>query len=300
MFFKKFKNLYKYLVSCKQVSVDIERINELAFYINMIKNGMSVYLGDNLAITRLFTGQKMYVDTRDVSLAPHILLEGEWEPQITSIFRKYVEEVSTVFDIGANFGFFSLMAGTSNHKGSIHIFEANPDLIHIIIKNVSVNGLTNRSKVNHFAVTNKSNEKVTINIFKDLWGSATLHDVNDKSLIDNSYEVESITIDDYCKKQLIQNIDIIKLDIEGFEDKAYEGMREIIAASDNLKMFIEFTFYAYAEPEKFLEKIFEDFDFVYAINENTGEKSRLETVKQMLLMGLNDWIMLLCAKVQLD
>ncbi len=34
-----------------------------------------VYMGGNKALTRLVYGQKIYVDTRDLSLAPHILLD---------------------------------------------------------------------------------------------------------------------------------------------------------------------------------------------------------------------------------
>jgi hypothetical protein len=71
-----------------------------------------IYLGDYTALTRTIYGHKMYVDTRDVSLAPHLLLDGYWEQWITNIFRELVKPGMTVVDVGANFGYYSVLAAS--------------------------------------------------------------------------------------------------------------------------------------------------------------------------------------------
>ncbi|MFM7779640.1 MAG: hypothetical protein ACKPB8_12950, partial [Alphaproteobacteria bacterium] len=42
----------------------------------------TIYLGSHEALTRLHTGHRIYVDTRDVSIASHLMLEGRWEPWV--------------------------------------------------------------------------------------------------------------------------------------------------------------------------------------------------------------------------
>ena len=79
--------------------------------LNRIRRNSSIYLGNNIALTKTIYGQKMYVDTRDQSLTPHILLDGDWEGNITKVFLANVKSGMHVVDIGANVGYYSLLAG---------------------------------------------------------------------------------------------------------------------------------------------------------------------------------------------
>lgn len=67
-------------------------------------NRMAVYLGNSRAITRTIYGHKIYVDTRDHSLTPHLLVDGNWEDWITKVFRSVVRDGMKVVDVGANIG----------------------------------------------------------------------------------------------------------------------------------------------------------------------------------------------------
>lgn len=50
-----------------------------------------IYMGDSKALTNTIYGHKMYVKTTDLSLAPHILLDGFWENWITKVFIREVK-----------------------------------------------------------------------------------------------------------------------------------------------------------------------------------------------------------------
>ena len=215
--------------------------------INLIKNGQCVATGENEVLTRIFTGQLMYVDRRDVSVAPHLMLSGIWEHEITQHFRSYVRSDTVVFDVGANFGFFGIVAGTHNPEGQLHLFEANPVFDPLIRKSLVVNGLDSRSTVTSAAITQRSGEALTLNLVKDLWGGSSLHPRHSNAFIHAGGTVETtgLSLDDYCEHQGIRRVDLIKLDIEGFEKQAFDGMKRLLEANPQVVVFMEWTLGAY-------------------------------------------------------
>src|SRR5688572_24434085 len=44
---------------------------------------MAIKLGDNDVLARLYTNQKIFLDGRDISLAPHLMLDGVWEAHVS-------------------------------------------------------------------------------------------------------------------------------------------------------------------------------------------------------------------------
>jgi len=84
------------------------------------------------------------------------ILTGEIDPAITSLIKKNVGQGMIVFDLGANFGWFSLifskLVGSSGH---VYTFEADPTLIQTINENVKLNNLDNVTVIPK-AISNKS------------------------------------------------------------------------------------------------------------------------------------------------
>lgn len=281
-----------------------EQIADIQCHVNNLKNGATVQTGEFEALTRLFTGQKIYVDTRDISVAPHLMLDGHWEPEITTVFRRHIQPDAVVFDVGANFGYFGLIAGThvNPNKGQIHFFEANPTLTPYIFKTLSVNGLLRPSQIVTKAVSDKAGT-VDLVVLEDFWGSsgigldhANLHTAGQEIAIREKVNVPTITLDTYAKENKIKAVDVIKMDIEGHEETAYKGMRKLVAKSPNLKLFLEFTNNAYKDAKKFFGRIHDDFGHVYAINNQNGKLTKVSTYAKLQKLMRDDWIMLLASK----
>ena len=56
-----------------------------------------------------------------------------------------------------------------------------------------------------------------------------------------SVEIDIITLDEYSKVNNLQIVDIIKIDVEGFEEEALKGAENLIRRSPDLMLCMEYT-----------------------------------------------------------
>jgi len=71
----------------------------------------AVYLGDHLALVRVLGQAKMFLSTTDAGFASHVMLDGFWEIWLTLFFARVIAPGMTVIDVGANFGYYTLLFG---------------------------------------------------------------------------------------------------------------------------------------------------------------------------------------------
>ncbi len=275
--------------------------DEALFYINKIKNSITVNTGEYEAITNLFNGAKIYIDTRDVSISPHLMFNGIWEEGITRVFRELVDDATVFFDVGANFGYYSVLAGEKNKGGSIHIFEANPDIIPLLDKSMSVNGLTSRSSINQVAVTDRSGQTAILHRSENLWGGSSLHSEKELKryrpivdVIDKTFKVKTLTIDDYVERNKLKKVDLMKIDVEGLEDVVYRGIGKTLRNNKGIVLLLEFTTGgAYSDEQGFFKELKRDFKYISVIDEANGSLTPIETIEQLYSAATSELVMLL-------
>ncbi len=270
------------------------------------KNSGTIVLKEDTAITKIFSGLKLYMDPRDLAVFPHIALDAIWEHRITDAWLKIVREEDTIADIGANFGYYGALAAqrTNPKKSKILFFEPNPYLIGYINKTLSVNWLHEQSVIENLAISDVAAD-LTLHLLEDYVGSSSLHSAGQVNKLmgkkmhaktQEKIKVKAISLDEYCKMNKIDKIDLIKMDIEGFEEQAYRGMRKIVKASPEITMFVEFTAGAYEQPKKFFQTMLEDFGYLYRIEED-GYTSIVDSPSyEELIQDESDWVMFIFSK----
>jgi FkbM family methyltransferase len=142
-------------------------------------------------------------------------------------------------DIGANIGFFTLMA--MNNKGfqTAITIEPTPDTFKRLKRNVVANELEERVRLYNKAIGKESAQlKLQQNEFHT-GGNAVIEESNNKSLI----SVEVVPFTDILEESPdveIADIGFIKIDVEGFELNVLRGMKNVLEelASETL-IFIE-------------------------------------------------------------
>jgi len=184
------------------------------------------------------------------------VLTGEIDPSITKIIKNNVKPDMSVFDLGANFGWFTLvLSKLVGESGHVYSFEADPSLVKTINENIKLNNLTNVSVFSN-AVSNKSGTaKFNLNESYD-----TRSQLESSDISDNSIDVKTVSIDEFCEKNNVKP-DFIKMDIEGSEPKALQGMKKIILSNPEIKIVSEFNQKAIKDvgssPEEFFDLLSE-------------------------------------------
>ena len=220
-----------------------------------------VYLGNYKALTRTIFGHKMYLDTRDIILTPHLLLDGYWETWITKALLRELRSGMNIVEIGSNMGYYSLIISSKiGDTGRLFAFEANPDTYQILRDNIEINGFNNRVTLEKRAVIDKVEKIAFQKLTKNL---ATSSIVEYSKLNQYSEELEIIKVDATSLDQYFDNkdikIELIKMDAEGSEPRIFEGMKNLIINNANLTIICEFNppliSATSVDPRKFLEKI---------------------------------------------
>jgi len=203
------------------------------FVLHLYENIYSKIQPDEYVIVNIPQNLKLRVSKKDSFLGNLLINKGEFEPLETLEFIKSIQQDSTVFDVGANFGYYANIAGSIAINGKVYAFEPDKNNFEDLKFNASLNSLIN-IKVENLGVGSTSGYVY----FK----SDTVHRGRSK-IVENEgdYKINIVTLDDYCQKKNILNIDILKVDVEGFETNVLEGAKNVIKKSPNIKLFIEFN-----------------------------------------------------------
>lgn len=197
-----------------------------------------VYLGDHLALTRLCGRYKAYVDTRDVSLSVHLLTDGAWEPNITRVFTARLRPGMHVVDVGANIGYYSLLAADRvGPQGFLWAFEPDPRNFQLLCWNLEVNGFAARSHARRAAVLDRST-RLPFAVHPTHFGSHRVLADPHACPSASDLMVETIALDEALPADI--SVDLVKIDAEGCEPYIWDGMAKIRARNRVLEVILEF------------------------------------------------------------
>jgi FkbM family methyltransferase len=187
----------------------------------------------------------MFLDASDYSLTPHLALDGFWEMWITNVFLDTVKEGMKVIEVGANMGYYTLLAASKVGKnGKVFAFEANPETLEILGKNIDVNGFLDWVTLSNRAVFSRS-ETLKFHKLKRHRGSSSMFGFSEpvlRKFTDESetIEVEGVSLDDYFRGQDIK-IDLLKMDAEGSEPFIFEGAKGLLDSNPGITIICEFA-----------------------------------------------------------
>lgn len=241
-------------------------------------------------------GSKMYIDWHEEFLLRKTLqtyiLRPRWEKLTTNLFEKVVKEGDVVLDLGANLGYFSLLAARLvGSKGKVYAFEPEPRNFRLLLKNIELNGYHNIVPAQK-AISNKAG-KVELFLSDGDSGAHTIRQHHDKSNFRESVEVESVNLDEFFAGKS-HPINVIKMDIEGAEPEAFLGMDRILKENQDLKIFMEFYPAIIREggnsPEDFAHRLLEDYRFSTVVLDDYGtrqEPLKLNSANELMHFAKN-------------
>lgn len=215
-----------------------------------------LYIGDDTVLCKVLAKHKMYVDSKDMGIAPHLIMDGYWESWITKLLAQIVQPGFTCLDIGANFGYFSiLMSELSGSAGKTFAMEPNPRIAELLRATRFVNG--SKFEVIEVALSNKKGEAILTINDRELGGGTIKQNEIKKGR--SQVAVQTISVDEMVKENNIGRVDIIKMDVEGVEPLVFNGMQQTIADNPGIQIIIEYSPSIYEDAQKFTEYLFSVF-----------------------------------------
>jgi len=177
-------------------------------------------------------GHLMRLDEKDTL---ELGRKSVYEPLETGLLKRELGPGQTFVDIGANIGYYTLIAARRvGPAGRVYAFEPDPDNFELLRINVELNGYTNVVLVNK-AVAEKA-RTTRLYLSESNKGDHRLYDSGDGRRFIN---VPVVSLDGFFKN-LDKKIHFIKMDIQGAEAAALEGMKGVIRKNRGLKLVTEF------------------------------------------------------------
>lgn len=212
------------------------------------------YLGDNRALCRVLGAFLMYVDARDLSLAPHLMMDGFWEMWVTQAIVDYVKPGMTCIDVGANVGYFTLLLGELvGDKGEVIGYEPMMELVALLKDSITVNGSV--AQVLPRAASDHSGFQKFYGV-SGFAGSGSLNEFPGSRVIATAKQKEvclSRIDDDFAGR--IPTVHFVKIDVQGHEFQVLAGMKETIAQSPGIAIAMEFTPSEHENPAEAIDTI---------------------------------------------
>jgi len=196
--------------------------------------------------SRLFESGPLPQDRRTVStrhgFAMHLSLDqlvdrsiycqGEWEPLETELFRQVLRPGDAVADVGANIGWFSLLAARlTGPRGRVHAFEANSRTFGLLRENLSLNLAANVEA--HLVAVGEAAGRARIVHREDGNDGADCAQAGG-----GKGSVPLVRLDQTLRDVPLR---LIKLDIEGWEGKALRGASGLLERPGGPDLVFEFT-----------------------------------------------------------
>jgi FkbM family methyltransferase len=250
----------------------------------------TAYLGDKLILTRILGQPKILLSTQDLGFACHVMLDGFWEIWLTLFFARIIQPGMTVIDVGANFGYYTVLFGQAvGTAGHVIAIEPVPSTVAVLRKTIDLNGLTRTTQLVAAAAGDLDDAEVHIVVPPgEPKNAAVVAEPREGSIV-----VPSVTIDRLTRD--LHRVDVVKIDAEGAEIAILAGMKETIARFKP-RILLEFNAARCQDPRIFLTNLGTSYPQISSLDFH----GNLEAVRPEVLVDTRfgeDWLLFLEAEV---
>ena len=193
---------------------------------HMLRGNLHRHLLRHRFIERRIHDYRLLLDLEDPGISRSLMLFGTREVDHKIILERVVERGMTIFDIGANIGYYVLMElGLIGAAGRMVAIEPSPENVVLLKRNLALNGYRDVAVI-EAAISDQSGEKLfhlshesNLNTFHDI-GTGVAH------LSGEQITVHTMTVPELAVEYGAP--DLIRMDVEGHEVEVIGGMLEAI------------------------------------------------------------------------
>lgn len=198
---------------------------------------------------------------------------GEYERAVTDVIAAVVRRDDICLDIGANFGWYTTLLSRLCSDGEIHAFEPMPDIFSELEQTRKLAGEPKNIHLNNLALGDE-NRLIDLYRFTEMSSGFSSFSADGKDNF-QTFSVPMMTLDSYLTDKKINDVNFVKLDIEGAELMFLRGATKLFKQSTPPIFMAEMALattksFGYL-PNDLIEFIRQHADYnFYALNEFDG------------------------------
>jgi FkbM family methyltransferase len=175
----------------------------------------------------------VWMSADDGVIRPYLAARGCWEPEEGNLLRSLIRPGCRFLDVGANVGYFSLLAARARRRVTIDAVEPLPVNLQLLRFNLWANAVP--ATVWPLALTG-GDRAVSISVAPTNFGDARVSGISsDEDLFD-------LVVPGARGDELFagRSFDVIKIDVQGFEIDVLVGLAEVVRRSVDVSIVSEF------------------------------------------------------------
>ncbi len=173
----------------------------------------------------------------------HLLVDGVYERGAVEFVFSRLNAGSVFVDVGANIGVFTLPAARKvGSDGCVLAIEPSPAVFPYLKGNVALNGLSNVLLERCVAFDHDADQVAFYEAPVEYFGMGSLA----SQFHDHPISVRARTLDHILSERRIRRVDLLKVDVEGFEAAVFRGAKQLLTGEDPPLILFEFCDWAEA------------------------------------------------------
>lgn len=169
----------------------------------------------------------------------NLFVNGIYEPETIAFLRQKLPPGAIFFDLGANIGAITIPLSVLRKDVNVVCVEAAPWLVQYLKENLSNNELPAIRVINK-ALYNTDDLELNFYSPKEKFGKGSLS----PAFTDVAVKVKTITLDTLVDELNIDRVDLIKIDVEGYERDVFMGGEKLLTSENAPDILFEFVDWA--------------------------------------------------------
>ena len=170
-------------------------------------------------------GFKVLIEQPTDTIQNSIWLTGRWEPVITEFFRRTLAPGDTFVDVGANIGYYSLLASRLvTQTGRVYAIEASPTILRLLQGNITLNRATNVEVIHAIAADREGEREFWLAPESNIGHSTSVEMLARTEGMRPEGRVRCGTLTSIVPADQLLNARLIKIDVEGGERAVLESI----------------------------------------------------------------------------
>ena len=202
-------------------------------YSKTVETGSDISLSGRLGIRYLLPNLKE-------SISFDIFTNGIYEPETNSFLNNRIPKQGIFLDLGANIGSITLPLIKQRPDLKVFCVEAAPWIFKYLETNIQANHDGQNVVLINKALLDRNGETLSFYSPSDQFGKGSLSPV----FTNEAIQVISITLEELVKQYQLTHVDMIKIDIEGYEYFAFKGAGNLLSKANAPDILFEFVDWA--------------------------------------------------------